>query len=75
MKTVLTVKEVEEQYPDELVLLEDFEMDENHALVGGKVLAHSKCRQEIYEMLPRLRDRKIFLLSTGEMPEDMMILI
>ncbi|MDA0839356.1 MAG: hypothetical protein O3B01_29675 [Planctomycetota bacterium] len=71
MNEIMTIQEVNERYPDEWVVIEDFEFDDHHALVRGKVVAHSKCHKEIYELMPDLKDRSFFLLSTSEMPEDM----
>lgn len=67
---VLTMQEVKERFPDEWVLLVDFEQDESFAPAKGKVLAHSRRRSDIYRKLPDLRDQKFFILSTGEIPED-----
>jgi len=69
-RQVFTVQEVEERFPDEWVLLVEFEQDESFAPTKGKVLAHSKRRSDIYRKLPDLKDQKFFVFSTGKIPED-----
>lgn len=71
---LLGVDEVAEGYPDEWILLVDYEEDESFAPVRGRVLAHSKKRSDIYRMLPALKDEKFFILSTGSVPDDTEVL-
>jgi hypothetical protein len=71
MNEFMTIEEVKEQYPDEWVVLEDYEFDDHYALVRGKVIAHSKCHKEIYELMPDLKEKSLYLFSTHEWPDDL----
>lgn len=44
---VLTINEINERFPDEWVLIGDPETDESLEVVRGKVLCHSKSRNEV----------------------------
>ena len=38
----LTIKEMEQKYPDEWLLIVDYELSENTELLSGKLIAHSQ---------------------------------
>ena len=46
----LTIEEMEQKYPDEWLLIVDYELSENTELLSGKVVAHSKIRKEIRDV-------------------------
>lgn len=48
MLDVLTIEEIDQQYPNEWVLIGDPQTNESLKVLGGKVLFHSKSREEIY---------------------------
>ena len=48
---IQTIKEIEEQYKDEWVLVEVVTSDSNGWVVQGKVLAHSKNKQDTYDAM------------------------
>mgnify|MGYP006291727057 CR=1 FL=1 len=66
----LTIEEIRERFPDEWVLLVDYEQDDSFAPTGGKVAAHSPRRGDVYRKLPDLKNRRTFVLPTGDIPED-----
>ena len=49
MNEVLTVQEIEARYEAEWILVEDPEVTPQLEVVGGKVLFHSKDRDEVYQ--------------------------
>ena len=46
----LTIEEMEKQYPDEWLLIVDYELSENTELLSGRLVAHSKSRKEIRDI-------------------------
>ena len=70
MDSVLTVKEIRERFPSEWVLIGDPQTSESLAVQAGKVLHHSKDRDEVYHKAVELRPRRFAFLYTGERPED-----
>jgi WD40 repeat protein len=45
----MTIEEMVENYPDEWLFIVDCEHSENTELLSGRVLVHSKSRDDIYE--------------------------
>jgi hypothetical protein len=68
---ILTVKEIEERYPSEWVLIEDPEVDEQLDVVRGKVIWHSSDRDEVYQKAIDLRTKSAATIFTGPWPENM----
>jgi hypothetical protein len=62
MTDVLTVAEIESQFPSEWVLVEDPETNEALGVKSGKVLYHSKDRDEVYRSAAELRPKRIAML-------------
>lgn len=70
---VMTQAEIEAQFDDEWILVEDPEFDSNDTLVRGKILWHSKDRDEVYRKDLELRPRSAAYLYTGPTPENIAI--
>lgn len=64
MKKETTWKEMKNQYPDEWLLITDFNLDQEGHLISGVVRRHSKLKQEVYR-LPALGQSTAFRY-TGE---------
>jgi len=75
MDEILTLAEIEERYKSEWILVEDPELDEQLEVVRGKVLWHSKDRDEVDQKSIELHPKHAALLYTGEIPEDTMVLL
>jgi hypothetical protein len=75
MDEILTLAELEERFDSEWVLIEDPELDENLEVVRGKVIFHSKDRDEVYRKDMELRPKSAAYLFTGTMPEDTAIVL
>ena len=75
MAEVLSISEIQSQFDREWVLLEDPQIDEQLQLVGGKVVFHSKDRDEVDRKALELRPRHSAFLYTGPMPEDTAIVL
>lgn len=75
MEKEMTIEEIESQFDSEWVLIEDPRTDEALAILGGKVLHHSKDRDEVYRKAVALRPKRCAVLYTGEIPEDTAVVL
>ena len=75
MDNEMTIEEIESQFDSEWVLIEDPKTDEELKVVGGRVLHHSKDRDEVYRKAVSLRPKRSALIYTGEIPEDTAVVL
>lgn len=75
MDELLTIGEIERRFDSEWVLVEDPQTGESLDVRGGKVLWHSRDRDEVYRKAVELRPRRFAVLYTGRMPEDTAIVL
>ena len=70
MSDMLTMAEIEAQFVAEWVLIEDPQTNDALEVQSGKVLYHSKDRDEVYRKALELRPKHSAILYTGptEMP-------
>ena len=71
----MTLEEIESQFDSEWVLIEDPITDEGLNVLGGKVLHHSKDRDEVYRKAVSLRPKRSAVLYTGEIPDDTAVVL
>lgn len=70
MNEVLTLAEIESQFPSEWILVEDPQTNEALEVQSGRVLHHSKDRDEVYRKAVELRPKRFAMLYTGTIPES-----
>lgn len=75
MDEFLTISQIEKQFDSEWVLVEDPQTDETLKIRSGRVLWHSKDRDEVYRKAVELRPRRFAMLYTGKMPKDTAIVL
>ena len=78
MDQVMTIEEIEEQFKDEWVLVGDPVLDDHLAVQSGKVLCHSKDRDEFDQAALEFQDGPIHdfaWLYNGEIPEGTAVLL
>jgi hypothetical protein len=75
MDKEMTIEEMVSQFDSEWVLIEDPKTDEDLKVLGGKVLHHSKDRDEVYRKAVSLRPKRSALIYTGEIPEDTAVVL
>ena len=61
----MTLEQIQDAYPNEWVIIEFTELDDELKVVEGKVIAHSPERLKIEEVLGRLRNEKLAIEYTG----------
>ena len=71
MDDILTMDEIRSHCDVEWVLVEDPELTPELKVVRGKVVWHSKERDEVYGKLLELRPKHAACLFTGPLPKDM----
>jgi hypothetical protein len=75
MGEFLTISQIETQFDSEWVLVEDPQTNDSLEVRSGKVLWHSKDRDEVYRKAVELRPRRFAMLYTGRMPKDTAIVL
>jgi hypothetical protein len=75
MSEVLSIDEIKSRFDSEWVLVEDPELDEHLHVLRGRVVWHSKDRDEVYQKAIELRPKHSAFLYTGEMPEGTAIVL
>jgi len=63
------------QFVSEWILLADPQTTEALAITGGRVLWHSKNRDEVYRKARELRPRHSAILYTGKLSEDTAVVL
>ncbi|HYU18105.1 MAG TPA: hypothetical protein VEQ11_05360 [Chloroflexota bacterium] len=71
----MSVEEIHARFEAEWVLLEDPQTTDSLEVKAGKVLWHSKDRDEVYRKALELRPKHSALLYTGTLPEDAVIVL
>jgi hypothetical protein len=62
-------------FKDQWVLIEVDKVDEGFNVVEGKVLAHSKDKDEVYKKLLQVRPKEFSIEYTGVIPEDLAVVM
>lgn len=75
MNEVFSLAEIRDQFESEWVLLEDPEATENLEVIGGRVLWHSRDRDEVYRKARTLHPKHSAIIYTGALPEDAVVVL
>jgi hypothetical protein len=75
MDEILSLKEIKSKFDSEWVIIAEPRTKENLQIVSGKVIAHSKSRDEIYEIAKKLSSKYSAILYTGKMKKDAAIVL
>ncbi|MBI4607040.1 MAG: hypothetical protein HY721_34180 [Planctomycetes bacterium] len=75
MAEVLTIAEMHSKFDEEWILVGDPQTNEAHEVQQGRVLFHSKDRDEVYRQAVVLRPARFAVLFTGRMPADTAIVL
>ena len=70
MDNIMTVEEMRTQFESEWVLVENPQTNDALEVLKGKILHHSKDRDEVYRKAVALRPKRSAIVYTGEIPED-----
>ena len=75
MNEVLSVADIKARYESEWVLLEDPQLNEQLDVLSGRVLCHSKDRDEVYQKAVELRPKHSAVLYTGTIPQGTAVVL
>jgi hypothetical protein len=67
--------DIKKNFKNQWVLIEVEKVDESYNLLSGEVLAHSKDKDEIYQKLLEIKPKEFSIEYTGEVPEDLAIVM
>lgn len=65
MTEKLSWEDIKNQFPDEWVMLADYEWEEGIDPSEGKVIAHSKSRKEFGELMKKIKIEDAAIVYTG----------
>jgi len=68
-------KDIKKNFENQWVLIGVKSVDENFNVLEGDVLAHSKEKDEIYQELLKIRPKEFSIEYTGEVPEDLAVVM
>jgi hypothetical protein len=76
MTEILTVPEIEQQFPSEWVLIDQPQTDKNNELQSGKVVFHSKDRDEVYRRAIAMpAPKRLAIHFTGTLPPNTVVIL
>lgn len=75
MERVMTIREIESEFDSEWVLVDEPETNEQLEVLQGKVIHHSKDRDEVYRKAVSLRPKRCAILYTGNIPEGTVVVL
>jgi hypothetical protein len=75
MNDILTIEQIEAQFPSEWVLIGDPRTDPNQKLTAGRILFHSPDRDEVDRKLLEMRPSRFAFRYTGEPPQHMAMVL
>ena len=75
MDRVMTISEIESEFDSEWVLVDEPETNEQLEVLKGKVLHHSKDRDEVCRKAVTLRPKRSAILYTGRIPEGTVVVL
>ena len=75
MADVLNLRQIEQSFESEWVLLADPRTDEALTVESGEVLWHSRDRDEVYRKAVELRPKRFAVVYTGRMPKNTAIVL
>lgn len=75
MSDLANIAEILTRFNSEWVLLADPELDENLRVIRGRVVFHSKDRDEVYRRAVQLKLPSSATLFTGCIPEDTAVVL
>ena len=67
------ISKIKRRYPKEWLLLTNVVADQLTRPMKGRLVAHSKDRDDIYDRLTRIRARSACVEYTGKIPKDLVV--
>ena len=67
------IAKIKRRYPKEWLLLTNVVADELTRPIKGRLVAHSKNRDDIYDRLAHIRAKSVSIEYTGKVPKDLVV--
>ena len=74
MGKVMELGDIYKKYKDEWLLIEYEQLDEDLNVTKGKVVAHSRDKNEILQQLVQIQGRNIAIEYAGTVPKSLAVL-
>lgn len=71
----MTMEQIESQFAAEWVLLENPVTDDDLNILSGRVLHHSRDREEVYRTAVQRRPARSAVVYTGEIPDGTAVVL
>lgn len=71
MNEILSMSEIESKFASEWVLIEDLRLNESKEIEAGRVICHSKDRDEVDQKAIELKPKWFAVLFTGPPADDL----
>jgi hypothetical protein len=71
----MKIEDILKQYHNEWLLIEVKKFDEDYKPIEGKVIAHSPIESVVLDALAKCKSENVALEYTGEIPEDVGVLL
>lgn len=75
MSEIISFAEIQKKFDSEWILLENPETEDNLKIRSGKVLWHSKDRDEAYRKAREFKLKHSAVVYTGKLPHDTVIVL
>jgi hypothetical protein len=75
MNDILSFSEINEQFVSEWVLIGDPETDNDLNIKKGKILWHSKDRDEVYRKAREIHPAHSAIMFTGNLPDNVAVIL
>ena len=72
---LMTIDQINQSFDSEWVLVEDPTTDASLEVKGGRVICHSKDREEVYRKAVEMRPKRFAMVFTGSMPPNTAIIL
>lgn len=67
------IEKIKKRFPKEWLLIADYEVDKVDRLLRGRVIAHSKKRDEIYQKQMKIKG-PLAIEYSGPIPKDLVVM-
>lgn len=67
------IEKIKKRFPKEWLLIADYELDKVGHLLRGRVIAHSKTRDEIYQKQMNIKG-PLAIRYSGPIPKDLVVM-
>lgn len=75
MSEIVSLEEIKKEIDSEWVLLADPEIEESLKIKSGKILWHSKNRDEVYRKAREIKPKHSAIIYTGKLPQNSVIVL